>query len=245
MPPLHQDSALSRRRFLVAGAACAGALAVPAAVGTPRASAATQYTLTATNNSTQFQDICLFQKAAGLGVPTALSLVWLVAPALPGRTVTFTWSVDYSFVWGVTGPLMSGIPFMDWEQAAADPDDQLQNQTGFDFDNGNYGFVPASGGGTPLGGLGIQVLPGVPDDTASVGIGMDGAPVFAAQAVPGAKLVFTPHPQYWITAGTFTNGEVLDVEEITDEAEVPYDNTFAMKAVLGKTNQWTVSAATS
>ncbi|MFE6752763.1 hypothetical protein ACFVDQ_04100 [Streptomyces sp. NPDC057684] len=245
MPPHHQDSALSRRRFLVTGAACAGALAVPAAVGTPFAAAATQYTLTATNNSTQFQDICLFQKAVGLGVPAALSLAWLTAPAHPGHTVTFTWSVDYSFVWALTGPLMTGIPFMDWEQAAADPDDQLRNQTGFDFDNGNYGFVPASGSGTPLGGLGVQILPGVPDDTASVGIGMDSSPVFAAQAVPGANLVFTPHPQYWITAGTFIRGEVLNVEEITNEAEIPYGNTFSMNAVLGKTNLWTVSATKS
>ncbi|WP_326777927.1 hypothetical protein [Streptomyces sp. NBC_01445] len=242
MPLRDQDSALSRRRFLAAGAACAGALAVPAAVGAPPAAAATHYTLTATNNSTQFQDICLFQKTVGLGIPSAMSLAWLTAPARPGHTVTFTWSVDYSFVWAVTGPLMSGIPFMDRELVAADPDDELENQTGFDFDNGNYGFVPASDSGTPLGGLGIQVLPGVPDDTASVGIGMDGAPVFAAQAVPGAKLVFTPHPQYWITAGTFSNGEVLDVEEITNDVEIPYDDTFSMNAVLGPNNLWTVSA---
>lgn len=174
-----------------------------------------------------------------------MALAWLTAPAQPGHTVTFTWSVDYSFVWAVTGPLMSGIPFMDWELVAADPDDELENQTGFDFDNGNYGFVPASDSGTPLGGLGIQVLPSVPDDTASVGIGMDGAPVFAAQAVPGVKLVFTPHPQYWITAGTFSSGEVLDVEEITNEVEIPYDDTFSMNAVLGPNNLWTVSASKS
>ncbi|MGW6403705.1 hypothetical protein [Streptomyces sp. NPDC055134] len=245
MPPRDQDSVLSRRHFLVAGAACAGALAVPATVGAQPAAAATQYTLTVTNNSTEFQDVCLFQKTAGLGVPAALSLAWLTAPAHPGKTVTFTWTVTYSFVWAVTGPLMSGIPFMDWEQAAADPDDELQNQTGFDFDNGNYGFVPASGSGTPLGGLGIQVLPTVPDDTASVGIGMDSSPVFAAQAVPGAKLVFTPHPQYWITAGTFSQGEVLEVEEITDEAEIPFDDTFSMNAVLGENKLWTVSAPKS
>ncbi|MFD4651473.1 hypothetical protein [Streptomyces sp. NPDC058441] len=245
MPPHYQESALSRRRFLVVGAACAGALAVPAAVGAPRAAAATQYTLTVTNNSTQFQDICLFQKTAGLGVPAALSLAWLTAPAHPGHTVTFTWTVNYSFVWAPTGPLMSGIPFMDWEQAAADPDDQLQNQTGFDFDDGNYGFVPAPDGDTPLGGLGIQVLPSVPDDTASVGIGMSGAPVFAAQAVPGTKLVFTLRPRYWITAGTFIDGEVLNVEEITNDAEIPYDNTFSMNAVLTQTNLWTVFAPKS
>ncbi|MFE5988473.1 hypothetical protein [Streptomyces sp. NPDC056453] len=74
---------------------------------------------------------------------------------------------------------------------------------------------------------------------------MSGAPVFAAQAVPGTKLVFTPRPRYWITAGTFLNGEVLNVEEITNDAEIPYDNTFSMNAVLTQTNLWTVFAPKS
>ncbi|WP_406057875.1 hypothetical protein OG462_14625 [Streptomyces sp. NBC_01077] len=244
MPTHDQGSALSRRGFLMGGAACAGVLAVPpVAHAQPQrqrlATATASYTLTVTNNSTQFQDICLYQKPVDPGVPNTMSLAWLIAPAWPTKRVTFTWSLDYSFSWAMTGELMPGIHFSAWEQAAADPESQLQNRIGFDFDNGNYGFVPA-GGGAQLGTLEIDVSADVPAQTASVAIGMP-APVFAVQAEPGAVLPFTPHPEYWVTAGTFSSGQVLDIEEITNEAPVPFDGTFAMQAVLGPTNLWSVS----
>ncbi|MFD3942971.1 hypothetical protein [Streptomyces sp. NPDC058579] len=237
MPPSEQESALSRRRFLAVagGAACLGVL------GAPQAAAATAYTVTAHNNSTQFQTVCLYQRAVGLGVPSAFSLAWLLAPCRPGGHVTFTWSEVYSFVWAPTGTLTPGIVFSHWDQLAADPDDQSLNGTGFGFDNGKYGFVPATSGAPQVGSLGIDVLATVPQDTASVGIGMSSAPVFAAQADPGADLVFTPHPQYWIAAGTYTRGEVLDVEEIEATAELPFDGTFTQQAVLQPTGDWIIS----
>ncbi|MBT2441836.1 hypothetical protein J7E93_17305 [Streptomyces sp. ISL-36] len=156
--------------------------------------------------------------------------------------MTFTWTVDYGFVWGLTGRLTSGGYFVPWDQMAADPDNPPRNRTGFGFSNGNYGFV-AAGGNTPVGALEIDVLSDVPDGTASVGIGMDDSSVFVAQAEPGANLRFTPHPEYWITAGTFRAGEVLDVEEITQEAEVPLEGTLSMQATLEPDDVWTVSVA--
>lgn len=242
MPSPDQDSVLSRRRFLAAGAACAGAFAVPSLVGAPSAAAATGYTLTATNGSPGFLDVCLFQKAVVPGVPGAFSLAWLVAPAHAGATVTFTWSTDHSFVWAVTGPLTPGITFMPWGQIAADPNGPSRNRTGFGFDNGAYGFVPPTAGGTlPQGSLGIDVLATVPQDTASVGIGMSSAPVFAAQADPGANLVFRPDPQYWIAAGSYFRGEVLDVEEIEVAAEVPFGDAQSMRAFLSPSGGWSFS----
>jgi hypothetical protein len=59
----------------------------------------TQYSLTVTNNSTQYQDLCIYQNPVDLGVPDAMSLAWLTAPAWPRTTVTFSWTLDYSFVW--------------------------------------------------------------------------------------------------------------------------------------------------
>jgi hypothetical protein len=38
---------------------------------------------------------------------------------------------------------------------------------------------------------------------------------------------------------------VLEVEEITNDAEIPYDDTFSMNAVLGWDNLWTVYAPKS
>lgn len=204
----------------------------------------TQYSLTVTNNSTQFQDLCVYQKPVDLGVPDAMSLAWLTAPAWPKTTVTFTWSLDYNFVWAQTGVLKPGVTFQAQQTMPADPDDLNANQIQFDFQDGAFTFVEGAAVGTPkLGSLYIRELSAVPTGTATVGIGMSNAGTFAVQAQPNMNLVFTPHPEYWVTAGTFTAGEVLDIEEITNEAAVPYDGTFAMYAELDASNLWHITTA--
>jgi hypothetical protein len=82
-----------------------------------------RYSLTVTNNSDQFQDIVVYQKPVDLGVPGALSLAWLTAPAHPTTTVTFTWHEEYNFVWSRTNG-----PFVARQVLPADPDNPEKNQ---------------------------------------------------------------------------------------------------------------------
>lgn len=203
---------------------------------------ATQYSLEVTNNSTQFQDLCLYQRPVDLGVPNAMALAWLVAPAWPGTTVTFTWTETYSFVWGQTGPLVPGVTFQAQQTIPADPENLSSNQIQLDYRNGAFTFVqgPASGS-AQLGSLYVRELSSIPLNTASVGIGMSNAGLFVVPAQPNMNQVFTPHPEYWITAGAFTRGDVLDIEVISNAAQVPFDGTFAGRAVLNANNLWTVS----
>lgn len=206
---------------------------------------ATQYSLNVTNNSTNFQDICVYQKPVDLGVPDALSLAWLAAPTWPNTTVTFTWNIDYSFVWSQTGVLKPGVVFRAHETVAADPENVASNQIQFDFRRDAFKFVPGHAlGSAEIGSLYIRELSNIPPKTAHVGIGMSDSPTHVVEAQPNTNLVFTPHPEYWITAGNFTHGEVLDLERITNEAKVPYDGTFSMNVVLGPDNLWTVSNGT-
>jgi hypothetical protein len=203
----------------------------------------TQYSLTVTNNSTQFQDLCIYQKPVDLGVPDAMSLAWLTAPAWPLTTVKFTWTVNYSFVWSQTGSLQPGVTFVAQQTQDADPDDLTANQVLFDYRNGAFTFRPGSAAGmAELGSLYIRELSTVPIGTATVGIGMSNAGVFAVQAQPNMNLVFTPHPEYWVTAGTYEQGEVLNIEQITNSANVGFDATFDMVAVLTPTNTWQISS---
>jgi hypothetical protein len=196
-----------------------------------------------TNNSTQFQDLCIYQKPVDLGVPNAMSLAWLTAPAWPGTTVTFDWTLNYSFVWSQTGSLKPGVTFQAQQNQAADPDDLTANQVIFDYRNGAFTFVPGNASGSPqLGSLYIRELSTIPIGTATVGIGMSNSGVFAVQAEPNMNLVFTPNPEYWLTAGTFEQGQVLDIEQITNEAQVGFDATFNMVAVLSSANTWSVSS---
>jgi rhizosphere induced protein len=206
----------------------------------------TKYSLTVTNNSTQFQDLCVYQKQVDLGVPNALSLAWLTAPAWPNTTVTFTWFLEYSFMWSQVGSLQPGVTFQAQQIQAADPESLTSNQVQFDYRSGAFTFLPGSAAGNAeLGSLYIRELAGVPTNTASVGIGMSNAGTFAVPAQPNTNLVFTPEPEYWVTAGTFTQGQVLDIEQITNEVAVPYDATFSMQAVLDSQNNWTVTSSAS
>jgi hypothetical protein len=198
-----------------------------------------QFSLTVTNNSSRFEDLVLYQKPDDLGVRNAFPVAWLTAPAHPGTTVRFTWTQDYSFVWSQTGPLRPGVTFSAQQTVATDPQKENDNHTRFEFRGDTFAFIRDDQPGRP-GSLTIREQSSVPPGTAAVGIGMANEPTFAVQAEPNTNLVLTPHPDYWVTAGTYTHGEVLDTDRITSEAHLPYDHTFAMSAVLDAAGNWTV-----
>lgn len=213
----------------------------------------TNYSLAITNNSTQFQNLCIYQKPVDLGVPNALSLAWLTAPAWPGTTVTFNWDVDYCFVWSQTGTLQPGVTFKAQQTVSADPNNLNNNQVVFADQLPQWGgtkpaltFLPGSAAGNAqLGSLYIRELSTIPPRSASVGIGMSNAGVFVVDAEPNMNLVFTPHPEYWVTAGLFEQGEVLNIEQITNTAMVDFNSTFNMNAVLAADNTWTITSGQS
>lgn len=187
----------------------------------------------------------MYQEPVDLGVRNAMSLAWLTAPAWPHTTVTFEWSLDYCFAWSYTGTLKPGTRFRAQQVQQANPQDLTSNQVLFDYADGAHRFVPGKAFGIPeLGNLYIRELPTVPADGAAVGIGMSNSGVFAVQAQPNENLVFSPHPSYWLTAGTFAHGEVLDIEQISNSVELQYNAGFQMTAVLNPDNTWTVNSGT-
>ena len=154
----------------------------------------TQYSLEVTNNSTQFQDLCVYQKPVDLGVPNVMALAWLTAPAWPNTTVTFTWTLDYSFVWSQTGSLKPGVTFRAQQTVAADPENLSSNQIQVDYRNGAFTFVQGSAAGSAqLGSLYIRELSSIPANAASVGIGMSNAGFFVVQAQPNMTLEYLHH----------------------------------------------------
>ena len=196
-----------------------------------------RYSLAVTNNSGQFQDIVVYQKPADLGVPDALSLAWLTAPAHPTTTVTFAWHEEYNFVWS-----RSNGPFVARQVLPADPENPEKNQIQLGYPHGAFTFVDGPATANPqLGSLYVRTLPDVPENAALVGIGMSDAGTSVVPARPNLNYVFTPHPSYWVAAGTFTAGEVLDLEVVTTTQEIVYQGTFSRAASLGPDNQWTVS----
>ncbi|MCS7484053.1 hypothetical protein ACFFQW_31495 [Umezawaea endophytica] len=210
----------------------------------------TQYTLRVVNNSTNFVDMCMYQEDPNLGVPNVVSLAWFAKPAYETTTVVFRWTVDYSFVWSETGELIPGVYFDASQTWPADPstvgtstDTKAGNQIGFSHPSPNaYTFTSTPFPGAKVGSLYVTENPNVPLRRSSVGIGMSGAGTFAVQAQPNLNLTFTPHPVYYLAAGTYSQGEVLDIASMTNPTDIRFpDGVFSMTATLTKNNSWVVN----
>lgn len=210
--------------------------------------AGTQYTLVVQNNSTNFVDMCVYQEDPDLGVPEVLSLAWFSEPAYPSTQVVFTWKIDYSFVWSETGELRPGITFKASQTWPADPSilgvgtrSTPGNQIGLTNFKEAYTFESTPTKGARVGSLYIHEDPTIPLKQASVGIGMSGAGTFAVQAQPNQNLTFTPHPVYYLAAGTFAQGEVLDIGAVNNPVAIQFKpGVFKASATLNEDNSWTV-----
>ena len=210
--------------------------------------AGTQYTLRVINNSSNLVDMCTYQKDPDIGVPNVMSLAWFAKPAHPTTTVVFRWTVDYSFVWSETGKLIPGVFFDASQVWPADPaivgvsnGTAAGNQIGLTYDKGAYNFKATPTSGAKAGTLYVKEEGAIPLKQASVGIGMSGSGTFVVQSQPNLNLTFTPHPVYYLAAGTFTQGEVLDIGSVTNPTAIKFPaGVFSVTATLNEDNTWSV-----
>lgn len=198
-----------------------------------------KYSLRVTNNSNLFGNICVFQTLPDQP-ENMVSLAWFSEPAHPGTTVEFDWSIKYNFVWSRQGELIPGVTFKASQTIDTEPSDITKNSIGFTKEAGAYRFTETSRT-TKSGTLGIYTDQTVPHGEASVGVGMSGSGTFAVTATPNYNFSFTPHPKYWVVFGTYEKGEVMDIESLTNTAEIIFEpDVYAMKAILKNDNTWEV-----
>jgi hypothetical protein len=201
----------------------------------------TSYSLTCINKSEQLGSFAVFQKPLPTVVPgDVFPLAWFARPTHPGTQVTFSWTVNYNFVWSETGVLQPGIVFNASEVMSADPYGSNYIKLTEDKWGATYFDTPDSNGA--IGSLTIKQLHNVVPNRTSVGVGMSGAGTFAVQASPNMTTVFTPTPNYWVLFGNFQAGQVMDIENITGDIEVTYGGSLTSRtATLGLNNKITVS----
>ncbi|HYF92553.1 MAG TPA: protein rhiA [Symbiobacteriaceae bacterium] len=195
-----------------------------------------KYKLTIANQSTMTGNFCVFQDIPDVNCPGVLTLAWLVKRSHPGTTVDFEWSVDYDFVWSEQGSLLKGTKFQA-SQVVTGADLLNYNQISFDYD-GAYHFSNLTRG-PRTGSLYVMEGPDVPNAQAHVGVGMSGKGTFVVPAQPNIELYFTPHPKYYVVFGNYTQGEVIDITEMTKIANVQFDSThFEVPLKLNERNLW-------
>jgi rhizosphere induced protein len=168
------------------------------------------------------------------------SLAWFASPykIRVHDQVTFSWQIQYDFVWTDTQELKPGVVFEASGTEECDPGGL--NTTTFSLEPGPGLSSPEKG--PPPGSLVINDASDVPNDEFSVGIGMSGTGTYAVQAGTNLKHTFTPTPTYWVAAGIDQKvGTVLDIETITENAQVVFPSAvYAMTATLRNNNTWDV-----
>ena len=207
------------------------------------------YTLTFVNNSNNNWDFCCYQQDPNINIPDVMSLAWFAFPVAPTTVVSFSWEINYQFVWSQMGQLAAGVKF----SASQKWDANLSTNNSIDFTrkpNKAFTFQNQMSAGVP-GTLFINQDETIPEKTAAVGINMSilGAPIgagsgtFVVPAQPNITASFSPHPTYWVTFGQFTPGQVLDTKQITKKAEIAFPvNVYDMVAILGSDNKWKVTS---
>ena len=196
------------------------------------------YTLIFQNNSSNPWTAAIYQNDPDINNPEVMSLAWFAKKANPTTKVQFSWTIDYGFVWSETGKLNDGVIFTASQDWSADL--TTSNRVGFTDENGAFTFENQVQGPVP-GTLSIAQDKTIPANTASVGVSMSGAGTYVVQAQPNITASFTPHPNYWITFGTYTQGEVMNIGQLTNEAEVAFPpNVYSMTAILSMQNTWSV-----
>ncbi len=198
---------------------------------------ATLYELDVDHQGTSCGDFCIYQTYEDQDEDIR-SLVWFSKKAHPGTKLKFRWGIDYSFAWCEEGSLEPGVVFHASEVRKADPSDTTQNSIAFKREGGAYHFVK-SDHKTTQGKLGIRCDSSIPAGKASIGIAMSGNPAFARSADPNLQYTFGLHPKYWIAFGDFEEGEVIDLNRMTQRFEIDFPiNQYQRSIRLTANNSW-------
>jgi len=214
--------------------------------GTPSQEAVT-YLVTIVNNSTTPTDLTMYQSAADLGVPGAQSLAWVSTPADPGTTVTNGWSPGYGYTAAATGVLKPGVVYPPlYADNEVLPDVAGENALQADFQNGVYSFADSSIS-CALGTVCLDEDSTIPaDDSASISVNNWENPDFAVQAMPNTVLHMTPPTTYFVTAGSYSQGQVLDTSSLANSAELDFSaGDVSVTATYNPDGTWTIRPSPS
>ena len=203
--------------------------------------AATSYSVKIVNNSEiDDENAIVFQQQPSQ--PSDVhSLAWLSKMCHAGTSVTFTWEVDYNFVWGQTGTLKPGVNYDAGQIIPADL--EVGNTVSLSYVDDGFEFGKPTSGAAG-GSLVINEddsVPG-PDSSAqgSVGIGMSGAGTFVVSTQPDTGVEFEITPTYWLAFGSYQAGTVVSEDILTRpyQLQFPDGETSAVATFDGK--NWTV-----
>jgi hypothetical protein len=208
---------------------------------------ANTYNLTVINDSQLGSpDFAVFATLPVQASFASLGTAWLVQQINDNNIYTFTWQLQWGFAWAASGT-EAGFQWSASGQIPADPLSQTECAATFGY-NGDFTLVPTPG--TPDGQtLWITDTPQVPEpatQSSSVGVTLGGSPACVTNAGPNLHQVFTLHPTYYIDAGQYVKGQMVDGTSVTSFQPLVYGNgVYALTATLAADNTWSVKPSSS
>lgn len=200
------------------------------------------YSLTVVNQSEMpTPKIAVFADLPSTSSYETLNLAWLTRQIDATNRYTFTWEVTWGFAWSAQGA-GSGYTWSGSGSLPADPTSPSGCAVTFTND-GDFRLVPTSGvpDGETLSIYNSTTLPREGDQASTVSVTLGGNAVSATQAGPNLVQTYTLHPTYYIDAGTYQHGQMVDVASVTQFQKLAYtDGNTALTATLGPQNTWTV-----
>lgn len=197
------------------------------------------YSIKLENNSPSEKNIILFQNNPNIG-SSIIPVAWFSNMAQSQSQTTFDWREDYAFYWSQTWHLSAGvfISVAQSEQANL----TTMNKITIENVNSNYLFTNKTSG-SEQGKLFIYQNVSISDDKISVGISMSGSPIYARQAMPNVTTVFNVGtPKYFLATGNYNQGEVLDVNSLSNTQEISFPSgSYHANVVINADGSWTVN----
>jgi hypothetical protein len=208
---------------------------------------ANSYSLTVINNSElDNPEFAVFATLPLQADYESVGLAWLVQQINAGNRYVFTWDITWGFVWTATGT-REGYQWSATGSLPANPLADGECAVTFDY-NGDFVLTPSTG--TPDGStLWIKDTTTIPlpkNKPSSVGISLDGSAACVTDAGPNLHQIFTLHPTYYIDAGNYVQGQMVDGTSVTDFQVLEYAaGITALTATLDEDNTWTVEPSSS
>lgn len=200
------------------------------------------YSLTVFNENAKWQQFALYQTIPQIIGPSVdpVSLAWMVGGAAAGTPdqpsqSSFNWTIDYSVTVGYIqqqGSVASPRSFQTASQTSVMIDTQntvaVTYQGPFPFGAPGFPTGPTDGTKGLIVAKADATIPTTPTQASknvyvNVGIAMANKPTIAVQLEPNLTYQFTPKPRYYILAGSFVQGQVID----TATSSSAYEITFA------------------
>jgi hypothetical protein len=247
----------------MAGSFLAGVAAAAPAVAHTSALYPTQYTLTVRNESTSYEQFAVYQTDPGISVAAvpltsyeqfavyqttdlgvsvaAVPLVWQDVRMKANAETGLSWNSDYSLSWSNSADLKPGSVYHPDQTLPVSPGVAREDGAELTDTHGVLGMHRASPPKQAAGTLSLEELSTVPTGGVSVALGMSGRPASVLKAEPNQTLYFTPHPNYWIKAGTFTEGEVINPRTGSEPLRLNFGTKGAITVTFHKGGRWTVS----